>query len=44
MWVGRVEFPTEVNLLAVSSNRALVVETDEWDVQAVAVYGIEKGG
>ena len=41
-WLGRVTFPKEIRILQISEDRVLGVETDEFDVQAVVLYRLEK--
>ena len=41
-WLGSVTFPKEIRILQISDDRVLGVETDEFDVQAVVLYRLEK--
>ena len=43
-WLGHVDFPGPVTVLDITDSHALVVETGEFDVQAVALYSIVKPG
>ena len=42
VYLGHVRFPVDVWVLDLSDTRALVVERDDLDVQAVAIYEIRK--
>lgn len=39
-----VVFPTEVRILDIAYDRVLAVEEDDFDVQAVVLYALERGG
>ena len=42
VWLGTVEFPTDIRLLDISDDRVLGVEMDAFDVQALVLYEILK--
>jgi hypothetical protein len=42
-WLGPVDFPRPVDLVDLRGGLALVFETNEWDVQAAAVYRFRRG-
>lgn len=41
-WLGQVELPRPMRVLAIAEDRLLAIERDEWDIEAVSVYRIEK--
>lgn len=43
-WLGEVELPGPMEVLAITRDRLLAVERDEWDVQAISLYRIDRGG
>lgn len=41
-WLGEVGFPRPIRILDITDDRVLGVETDDFDVQSVVLYSLEK--
>lgn len=43
-WLGFVDLPAHVQILEITEDRILGIETDDFDVQAIAVWELERAG